>query len=524
MAQTRILIVEDEPVMGLNIQSRLEVMGYAVTALATTKEDALRQAALTRPDLVLMDIQLQAEMDGIEAAEEIGAQFDLPVVYLTASDDDATLQRARISEPFGYLLKPFSARELHTTIEVALYKHQAEAERRQLESQLHQAQRLEAIGVLAGGVAHDFNNILGTILGYTELLLTQYLLEPPVRTYLQHVQQAGERGADLVRQILAFSRSREHHLQPLDIGPLAKEALNMMRATLPATIDIRQQIPAPCPPILADATQIHQVIVNLCVNAGHAMQQSGGTLDVTLTPVHLAEEQAQSLQLPEGEYLQLSVSDTGCGMPAEVLEHAFEPFFTTKATGEGSGMGLSVVHGIVSAHKGAITVDTAPGEGATFNVVFPVTEQRQSAASTEVPEPVQPGKGNLLVIEDEPALAELYKMALTNAGYQVTTYYNGAEALQHVYRYPRQFDAVITDQSMPKMTGVQLSEAILGLQPRMPIILTTGYSETVSQQEAGSLGIRHFLRKPIKLRTLLQVVQQTLSENQEPRMHTNTHE
>ena len=638
MAKARIMIVEDESIMAVMIEKRLQRMGYTVCTRVFSGEEAVRQAASIQPDLVLMDIQLQGHMDGIEAAEEIQTLFDIPVIYLTACDDEETLLRARITEPFGYLIKPFSERELHTVIEIALYKHkaekklrenqqwfaailksigeaviatnkegsirfinpvaemltgwksddvvgkdivfkimekpifpfvershqfsrktleinitdqpvlitgdgteipieysgapikdsngivagfvlvlkdirerkQAEAQRCQLEAQLRQAQKLEALGILAGGIAHDFNNILGTILGYTELLLEEYTDYTGELEYLEQIYQAGERAAELVRQILTFSRVQEQQLKPILVAPLIREALKMIRATLPATVEIKQNLQANCPPVVADATQIHQVIVNLCANAGQAMKAHGGALNVSLEKMHYDPSQGTIPDLSEGLYLKLTIDDTGCGMSADVQNSIFDPFFTTKAVGEGTGLGLSVVHGIVRSHHGVITVSSEPGKGSSFQIFLPVTGQEKLQPEVMREEFVRRGRESILIVDDEPALAKLYEIALTELGYRVTTLHNGYEALERFQADPEQFDVVFTDQSMPKMTGAQLSQKLLQIRAGIPIILTTGYSDTISEEEAKAFGIRQYLKKPVKLHTLIQSIQAIL--------------
>ncbi|MBD3306666.1 response regulator [candidate division KSB3 bacterium] len=386
-------------------------------------------------------------------------------------------------------------------------RNNAEEERRQLETQLRQSQRLEAIGILAGGIAHDFNNILGTILGYTELLLNECAENRRQKEYLDQIALAGERATDLVQQILTFSRAQEQpQLTPINIAPIIREVLKMIRATIPTNIEIRQSLNGDCPPILADATQIHQMLVNLCTNASHAMRERGGILEVKWEEVSLTLSQAQRLGLSEGNYLKLIVEDTGCGMPIDVQEHIFEPFYTTKAVGEGAGLGLSVVHGIVKGHHGVITVESEPGQGTVFQVLFPITERTIVQPPSASVEKATLGKGHILIVDDEPALVTLYELALTQLGYQVTTFTQSAEALQAFQTQPDQFDAVFTDQAMPNITGVQLSQELLRIRPDILIVLTTGHSDVVSETDALALGICRFLKKPVKIGVLAQTI------------------
>ena len=382
----------------------------------------------------------------------------------------------------------------------------AETRQRQLEAQLHQSQRLEALGILAGGIAHDFNNILGTMLGYTELLLTEYPENRKIQDYLQQVYRAGERAADLVQQILTFSRAEEHRLQPTLIAPIIADALKMLRATLPANVVIRQDLQPNRHPILADATQIHQVLVNLGTNAAYALRGRGGLLDVALAEERHDPAQAQILGLAAGAYLKLTVRDTGCGMPPDVREHIFEPFFTTKDVGEGSGLGLSVVHGIVKGHQGVITVESAPGQGTAFRIFFPLPAGLALPQEPGETPALTHGQEHILIVEDEAALARLYEIALTKLGYRVTVCTNSAEALQMFQADAGRFDLVFTDQAMPNLTGAQLSQELLRLRPDLPIILATGYSDTMSEQDALALGVRQYLKKPVKFGVLTQTI------------------
>lgn len=524
---TRVLVVEDEPASALHLETRLSFMGYEVAAIVSSGEDAIPQALRLGPDVILMDINLAGELDGVETARRIQAQQDIPIIYLTACDDEETVQRVSLTSPYGYLLKPSSERDLRVTIEIALYKHgveterkQAEAHRRQLEAQLRQAQKLESIGILAGGIAHDFNNILGTMMGYTELLLTDFHDDPKVHAYLEHIYQAGERAADLVARLLTFSRSQEcHTFSPVAVTPVITDTLKMLRQMLPASISIEWELPSECPLILADPTQIQQILMNLCVNAAHAMRLHGGTLRIVVAET---ENNASFPPVPElspGRYLQLSVSDTGCGMTPEIAEHIFDPFFTTKEPGEGSGLGLSVVHGIVKMLQGAIRVITQPEQGTTFDLFFPITEQTaisQPQAAHQPGSPADHGRGHILLVEDEPALAKLYTIGLTKTGYRVTLCRNGAEALAAFQTQTDDIDVVFTDQTMPVMTGLDLSQKLLHLKPTLPIILATGYSESLTEQVVTALGIRAFLMKPVKVHKLLQVLQELLAKKHSP--------
>ncbi len=391
-------------------------------------------------------------------------------------------------------------------------RKQAEEERRQLDAHLRQSQRLESLGILAGGIAHDFNNILGTMLGYTEILLGNHAENSKEKNCLQEIYQAGERAAGLVQQILTFSRAQEQQLIPTDIVPVIEEALSMIRATTPANVEIRQHFQSDCRPILADATQIHQMIVNLGVNARHAMREKGGILELNLKEVTYDLHQGNRQNLAPGTYLKLTVSDTGCGMPADVQEHIFEPFFSTKDIGEGTGLGLSVVHGVIKSHQGLLTVESEPGQGATFRIILPIIESPVLYKEPGENFHISARKAHILIVEDESALAKMHELALTKLGYEVTIQTSSLEALELFRASPKQFDFVFTDQGMPVMTGSQLSQELLKMRPDIPIVLTTGYSDTMSEETAESLGIREFLFKPVKIGILAHVIQEILED------------
>ncbi len=383
-------------------------------------------------------------------------------------------------------------------------------EQKKLQTQLAQAQRMEAIGSLAGGIAHDFNNILSAIMGYTELSLADSTLDPGLRDNLQKVKEAGERARDLVKQILTFSRQSEHALIPVQLKPIVTEAFKLLRASLPTTIDIKYQVHTRAA-VLADPTQIHQVIMNLCTNAAHAMADEGGSLMVSLTEEAL--DAAFTLNFPQltaGPHVVLTVSDTGHGMPPEVLQRIFDPFFTTKKRDQGTGMGLSVVHGIVSSHGGAITVDSKPGQGATFKVYLPVLEKTVSTEQRQDEEPIPTGTERILFVDDEAFLIDIGQQMLERLGYRVTTRASSLEALELFRNRPDDFDLILTDMTMPHLTGDRLAQQILEIRPDIPIILVTGFSNQLSEEKIAAIGIKQLVMKPIILKEIAGVVRDVL--------------
>ena len=383
----------------------------------------------------------------------------------------------------------------------------------ELSSQLRQSQKMEAIGTLAGGIAHDFNNILGAILGYTELSQQQVPKGDKLGTYLQEVHAAANRAADLVAQILTFSRRREHVQQPTQLAPVVKETLKLLRGSLPSTIDISQHIDADCDPVMADAAQIHQVVMNLCTNAYQAMREKGGTLTLTLDEVELGTESSSDyLNLKPGRYVKLSVSDTGVGMDEETRQRMFEPFFTSKAEGEGTGLGLATVHGIVKSHHGYTHVDSSPGSGTRLDIVLPICVGAGAVAEAEkAPEGDIPGGDErVLIIDDEAQIAGSARIAMEMLGYRVTSCDNALEAISLFQGHPDAFDIVVTDQTMPGMTGLELAEKIHTVSPDMPIVMCTGLKGAISDADIERAGLSIVLRKPVGVNKLGRIVRDVL--------------
>ena len=385
------------------------------------------------------------------------------------------------------------------------------SKQKKLEFQLLQAQKMEAIGTLAGGIAHDFNNILAAIMGYTELAMMDLPQEMSAYAKLAEVTRAGKRARDLVAQILTFSRHSEARREPLELRSIVKEALKLLRASLPSTLEIKQEISdQPCW-ALADPVQIHQVLMNLCINASHAMRGKGGVLLVTLGPEEIDEPRAAlNPDLKPGNYVRLGVRDTGQGMEQDVVARIFEPFFTTKQTGEGTGMGLAVVHGIVKSHQGAIEVASVPDQGTVFDLYFPrITEVTQIGGNRGDPH-ISRGTERILFVDDEPALVELGKQVLESLGYGVQAFGDSREAWTLFAAEPEGFDLVITDLTMPGMTGAELAAKILALRPSIPVVMTTGYSNILTEEEARELGVREYLFKPLSTARLAEVVRRVL--------------
>jgi PAS domain S-box-containing protein len=825
MNPLRILVVEDEAIVAMDIESRLSRMGYVSVGRTPSGEEAIDLAERLHPDLVFMDIHLAGKVDGIDAAEEIRRKSRIPVVFLSAYSEDATLERAKRAEPFGYIMKPFQDRELKAVIEIAVYRHRAEEEIRRLtrlydvlsqvnqatvratsmdelfpavckiltergefglawigwiddeesylvpvatagdtrllekgdfcvirepgepsgpgyvyrqetplicnecpseeclyppelaphtmgfmscgsfplrlqkkvtgtltvcaptpgyfreqevtliqevalnisyaldklsdnierqkseeslrvneeryralvemssdwiweldeqgrytfasprvteilgyqpseligrvpfdlmdkdeakkareyyepivlqrqpitsavhvllhrdghpvaietngvpfrdrqgtfqgyrgmdrditarklseernaslQEQLQQAQKMEAIGTLAGGIAHDFNNILTVVLGYGELASFDLAEGSQPKQNLDLSMAAAHRAKELVQQILSFSRQAKQERRHLDIRPIVKESLKFLRASLPSTIAIEQEIQDNLKSIEADPTQIHQVLINLCTNAAHAMEPHGGVLKVSIDTVDIDAESAKPEEtMSEGSYVRLSISDTGQGIPKEILQAIFEPYFTTKDVGKGTGLGLSVVHGIMKSYGGTVTVHSEPGKGSLFEAYFPASEKTSDSSLTEdhVAVPISRGE-KILFIDDEKAIVDMARTALTKLGYQVTALADSLDAVELFQSDPDQFDLVITDMTMPHMTGDTVASELLRIRPDIPIILCTGFSEQMTEEKAMAIGVRKYVIKPLIIPQLAETMRKVLDTREPP--------
>lgn len=389
-------------------------------------------------------------------------------------------------------------------------------ERKRLEQQLMQAQKMEAIGTLAGGIAHDFNNILTGLLGYTEISLEETPPDSSVHAHLLAIRAAALRARDLVKQILTFSRQTPGEKKPLRMAQVVQEAVKLLRGMLPSSISITLSIEAESAVVEADPTQIHQVIMNLASNAYYAMKDTGGELGISLSEVEVdhrfTQGHLQHLQLSPGRYVQLTISDTGYGMDEETLERIFDPFFTTKPVGEGTGMGLAVVHGIVRSHRGAISVDSKVGEGSRFSIYLPLLHVSEEEIPSESPMALPGGSEHLLLVDDEEMLRAMYQRMLRRLGYRVTLAENGEEALKLLRDNPDQFDLVIVDQVMPGMTGLDLAQEIRQLRPEIPILLMTGFTEPAIMEKARRLAIPEYLNKPILMTDMARSIRRLLDQ------------
>jgi PAS domain S-box-containing protein len=391
-------------------------------------------------------------------------------------------------------------------------RKKAEKEARRLQNALLQAQKMEAIGTLAGGIAHDFNNILSAVIGYAELALASTEKESRLHKNLEQILKAGLRASELVSQILTFSRQEEPELKPLQAGPLVKEALKLLRSSLPTTIEMTQDISSDVDNIMADPTEIYRIVMNLCTNAAQAMGNNGGVMAVTLTQVDLTQHDTRLHPgLKPGRYVKLSVQDNGPGIPEELKDRIFEPYFTTKEKGKGTGMGLSVVHGIVQSYGGGIHAYSEPDAGTIFNVYLPAIKYDVSAEQ-KAEQALPTGREHILLVDDEPVLVDVGRELLETLGYKVTGCHSGSEALELFEPDPGRFDLVISDMTMPKMTGDKLAEELLQTRKDLPIILFTGFTQMVNEEKAAEIGVKALALKPMVKEKLAHLVRKVLDK------------
>ncbi len=395
-------------------------------------------------------------------------------------------------------------------------RNRAAEDKKKLQFQLMQAQKMEAIGTLAGGIAHDFNNILGAILGYAEMVREDSPVGSTTARDLDQILQAGNRAKDLVKQILTFSRQAIAERIPLQPASIIKETIKLLRASLPTTITILPAIDPATAPILADPIQIHQLTMNLCTNAFHAMEERGGTLSISLTNVDTPrQEQLGRFGGPAEKFIRLSIKDTGTGIPPEIREKIFDPYFTTKEIGKGTGMGLAIVHGIVSSYGGTLTYDSQPDQGTTFHITLPaLTELEKLAADTAADQETKIPRGgeHILFIDDEEILVDMTRTMLERLGYHVTVRNSSLEALTVFQNQPDAYDLVITDQTMPGMTGIDLARRMLQIRPNLPIILCTGYSSLITEDKTKAAGIKGFALKPLAKKNIAGLIRKVLGK------------
>jgi len=496
-----ILIVEDDSFIARETKIRVENLGYNVSGILPSGEEAVEKVDIDQPDLILMDIKLKGQIDGVEAAKQIKMKYNIPIVYVTAFADKDLLERVKTTGPYGYITKPYGEAELHTAIEIAFYKQEMEAK-------LLQDQKLKSIGILAGGIAHDFNNILYPIIGFTQLSIDELPKTHPVQENLSDILDGAMRAKEIVKRILLFSRQTDQELNPITLGPVIEETLILLRATIPKNIEIKHDFHGVEDYVLCDATEIHEIVMNLCTNAYHAMEDEGGIININLQK----SEPDPHMNLPIGEYLCLSVRDNGIGIAEELKNNIFEPYFTTKEVGKGTGLGLSLVHGIVLSYMGGISVTSSPDNGSVFNVFLPVATKVGADRVQDESPIVMRGTEKILMVDDEKAIVKLGIRIFERLGYDITGEQDSSQALDIFKSKPEDFDLVITDMAMPGMIGTQLAQAILEIRPNIPIIICSGYSKKLDDEKAKGLNIKAFIDKPIDIEELINKVREIFDQ------------
>ena len=395
--------------------------------------------------------------------------------------------------------------------EIVMRQHH-EKEKAKLEGQLIQLQKMETIGTLAGGIAHDFNNILTPILGYTEMALEELSEDSALRYDIEQINGAATRGKDLVQQILTFSRQVDFDTKPLKLNDIVKEVLKLIRASFPSNIEIRQNLNTNTGTVLADSTQMHQIIMNLCTNAYHAMMGKGGELSITLDKVKVGSRSIKGLsKVQKGTYVRLTISDTGHGMDKRTMERIFEPFFTKKEVGSGSGLGLSVVHGIVNNYKGTIVVESEPLKGATFMIYLP-QHSEEYVPQNEPTQKIKKGRGSILFVDDEKEITFMGKRMLESLGYSVNIKSDSLEALEDFRRDPGKYDLLVTDHAMPKMMGTELIGKLKQIRPDLKSIIITGYQDSIPKDAIEQYGIADIISKPLILSEFSELIRKVLTE------------
>lgn len=542
----KVLAIDDKPD---NLTTLRAVVRDAIpqtrVLTATNGPAGIELAAAEDPDVILLDIVMPG-MDGFEVCRRLKADDrikDIPVVFLTAlKTDTASRIKAMETGGEGFLAKPLETVELTAQIQAMakvkranrsqrtekdrlkalvaertralqlelIERKQAEIEREKLQAQLNQAQKMESIGTLAGGIAHDFNNILFPIIGHSEILMDDVPKDSPLQESLKEIYTGALRAKDLVQQILAFARQEKNELRMMRMQPIIKEALKLIRSTIPTSIAISQNIQPVCGAVKADPTQIHQIVMNLATNAWHAMAENGGKLSVSLKQIELDEYNQVTPDMSPGLYACLTVADTGTGMDQELIHRIFDPFFTTKEKDKGTGMGLSVIHGIVKSMNGVIQVYSKLEKGSEFHIYLPVVETVSQTQKIKACKPIPGGMEKILLVDDESAIIALEKASLSRLGYQVTTCISSTEALEIFLSGPDQFDMVITDMAMPNLSGDRLAGELIKIRPDIPILLCTGFSDRLTDEKIKSLGIRGILFKPLVIKDFAEKIREVL--------------
>ena len=522
----KILIVDDDTIVAASIKAVLNRKEYDITVT----DDALEGVELLHQkvfDLAILDVMMPI-MGGFEIMESV-RDLSLDTLFIIMTGDtsmDSAIKAIRKGAS-DYIRKPFDADELMIRVENSIRQKRSkdekrliQSEKKQLEMQLRQSQKMEAIGTLAGGMAHDFNNTLGIIIGNTELAIRATPKDSPSRQYLNNIITASCRAEEMVSRLLSFSRITDAEKKPLDLISSVDESLKLLRSSLPSNIEIKKSSPGSQLVIMGDPTQLNQVMVNLCTNAAHAMNGSGGKLEVNISTREIGLNPLTSFNgLPQGNYAVITISDTGHGIPEDIMKRVFDPYFTTKETGKGTGMGLAVVHGIVKNHGGSIKVESKVNEGTVFTVYIPLIEAVVETKPVIDIECLPSGKESILLVDDEYMIADTMKIMMEQLGYKVKAFTESRRALEVFESNPDAFDLVITDMTMPKMTGDILAARVQDIREDTPVIICTGFNNRIDPARLKNKGICEILTKPVRTTTLARAIKDILNtRNKDRRM------
>ena len=547
-SKNTIMIVDDQPKHIETLKGILDPFGFDLQ-LVFNGAKVFERLENTLPDIILLDV-LMPEMDGFEVCRRLKADKktrDIPVILMTSLTETVNKVTGLELGAADYITKPFQKEEVlarlkthivlqqlqvqldhtrHTlddevalrTRELTLSNDQLKKElieHKRMEKILKQARKMEAISTLSSGIAHDFNNILSIIVGCGEMAAMENSAQnPTIDTCLEKINSAAFRAKELIQHLLTFCRQTEQKKKHVKIPPILTYVLTYLKTTFPSTIDIQADIQEKTGMVLADSAQIHQLLLNLCQNAGQAMIETGGTLRINLQQTFLDLEKATEYpNLVSGHYISIRIEDKGPGMDQEIVERIFDPYFTTKEPGEGTGLGLAVAQGIALSHGGIILVDSHPGSGSCFEVLLPCRQTEQDQPSIKADPGLPAGTGNVLFVDDEEALVDFGTIVLERVGYQVDGYTSSIEALEMFRKTPEKFDMVITDHIMPKLQGMELAKKILEVRSNIPVLLCTGTKSDELVEQAKAEGIREVLQKPIPMKTLIKAINTILGNH-----------
>jgi CheY-like chemotaxis protein len=507
MGSTKIMIVEDNTTVARDLRDCLESLGYGVTSIVASGEESIKKAEAERPDAVLMDIRLRDEMDGIEAAEQIHSRFEIPVVFLSAYSNRELLKRAKQVGSFGYLVKPFQERELYATLEMAFYKAKAEKKRRQMEACLWHAQKMEAIGTLAGGIAHQFNNALSVVTGNIDLLEMHFPADENVAVYIKEMKSSVCWMTQLTAQLLAYARGGKYQAKTVSLSNFVRDTLPLVKHPIDHAIHVDTELPRDILSVEADLTQMQIVLSAVLTNAFEAMEDKG-RIRLTCRNTMITDETVEAFPgLKPGNYVNLTITDDGKGMDEETRRRIFEPFSTTKF--QGRGLGMAAVYGIVKNHGGSIAVDSEPGQGTIVKIYLPATQ-------AQVQEPEKPkterirGTGTILVIEDEEMVMTVCRAILEELGYRVLEAKTGEEAINVVKTYDGDIDLAMLDILLPDMNGNAIYPFLMEARPNLKVIVYSGYSIDGPAEKIIDAGAQDFLQKPFTIAELSEKLKKVL--------------